>query len=181
MAVGTTLPSGTDPATPIPAQLTLKIESLLHAAVREAFAVIEKNHDADVWSAVEAAMTARGATTAGSAGLPMPADLWARLVATVQIEAARSANTRAINPDSVLLSPDPLLAPKKSLAPDDADGFDLAPSTRFLLAALLAILIAITVTIYFLTRSTGETTAPQPGGGTVPSTTINAPASPAAR
>jgi len=142
-----------------------KVEALLHTLVREGFSAVEKDPAADAWAATESAMAARGMTAAASEeAAAMPADVWSRLVATVQVEAARSAHTRAINPDSVLLSPDPLLAPKKSITSDDGDGFDLSPGSRFLLAALIAVVVGIGLTVYLLTRPgapVGPTTASQ--------------------
>jgi hypothetical protein len=164
-----------------------KTEAALHAAIRAAFEAVEKDPAQDAWHAMQQALGARGITSPPSAAPveadapstppAMPADVWARLVADVQVQAARSSHSRAINPDSVLLSPDPLLAPRKTAAPDDIEGFDLSPSSRFMLAAVVAVIVGIGLTIYLLTRT--PTTAPetQRGGNTTSTaTTTTAPA-----
>jgi hypothetical protein len=167
-----------------------KLEATLHAAIREAFAAVEKDPAQDPWHEMEQALAARGMTapTAQPPAAPdappvtppaMPADVWARLVADVQVQAARSAHTKAINPDSVLLSPDPLLAPRKMPVPDDTEGFDLSPSSRFVLAAVIAVIVAIALTIYLLTRppTVGPTSATQHAGdATTKPLTTSAPA-----
>jgi hypothetical protein len=194
MATAPTPEAGTEGAAAQLAVTTGKIEATLHAAIREAFAAVEKDQAQDPWHAMQQALAARGITSpppapaqpAGDASAApvaptaMPADVWARLVADVQVQAARSAHTRAINPDSVLLSPDPLLAPRKITAPDDAEGFDLSPSSRFMLAAVIAVIIGIGLTIYLLTRPTAAPPATQRGGNTTgPATTITSAPAPA--
>jgi hypothetical protein len=90
--------------------------------------------------------------------------VWARLTAAIQVDAARSLGSRAVNPDSVLLSPDPLLAPKKQAGPDD-DAFDLSPPSRFLLATAIAVCVGIALTVYIVSRNgtpSGPTTYPVP-------------------
>ena len=79
----------------------------------------------------------------------MPADVWARLAAAVQVEAAKSSHSSALNPDSVLLRPDPMLAPKKAKA-READDFDLASPSR-----LFMLLGAVPALIYFAINKGG--------------------------
>ncbi len=91
----------------------------------------------------------------------MPADVWARLSAAIQIEAAKSTVGSALNPNS-LLSPDPLLAPRRASILDDSEAFDLSPPSRFMLASAIAILIGIALTIYILTRPSPPPSTTQP-------------------
>ena len=68
-----------------------RTEILLQSAIREVFAACEKDSHLDPSAAVEKAILAR--SPAGVSPAPdaaMPADLWARVVATVQVEAART-------------------------------------------------------------------------------------------
>ncbi len=105
----------------------------------------------------------------GGADVPMPADVWARLAATVQIEAAQSSNSKALNPDSVLLRPDPLLAPKKAAPRDDHGNFDLASPSRLMFAGGIAVLVGIVITIYIIARpSPVQKPVPHVSGSTMP-------------
>ena len=107
----------------------------------------------------------------------MPADVWARLSAAIQLEAARltksAGGVAALNPDSVLLSPDPLLAPKKSSWMDDSEAFDLSPPSRFMLASAIALMIGVALTIYILTRPPSPP-APAVHGSAVSATSVPA-------
>jgi len=99
----------------------------------------------------------------------MPADTWARLTATVQVEAARSGAVagKAINPESVQMMADPLLAPKKSGAGEDPfDGLNLSPPSRFMIAAGIAIVLGLGLSIYILSRRS----ASHPTTSTAPAT-----------
>jgi hypothetical protein len=130
-------------------------EVLLQKSTRTLFANFIEDPSLDVPTRLEKSLS----PDAASPALPpppaaMPADVWARLAAAVQVEAAKSNASLAINPDSVLLSPDPLLAPKKPGTGDDPDGFDLSSPSRFMLACIIALFIGITLTIYILTRPT---------------------------
>src|SRR5690348_366647 len=80
-----------------PSAITARAEVLLQSALRETFAAYEKDH------AINAAGEIENKLPAGPSPTPapienqnskiendvMPADIWARLVATVQVEAAR--------------------------------------------------------------------------------------------
>ena len=155
---------------------TVASAALLQAA-RELFDQYAK--DAGVRDVPAAMAQALGGSTGGEATpgeSVMPADVWARLAAAVQTEAARSRHDKALNPDSVLLRPDPLLAPKKSARREDAEPFDLASPGRLLFAAGLVVLAGVVVTAYILTRPATTATSPSPGRGHADS----APASQAA-
>ncbi len=85
---------------------------------------------------------------------PMPAATWARLTAGVQVEAAKSGASKALNPESVLLTADPLLAPKKHVSKDDPmDGMNMSPVSRFVLAVAVALVIGISLSLYYCTRT----------------------------
>jgi hypothetical protein len=130
-----------------------KAEVLLQRSTRTLFARFIEDPALDVPAHLETLLNL-DPTLPSSAPVPMPADVWARLAAAVQVEAAKSNASLAINPDSVLLSPDPLLAPKRPGAGDEPDGFDLSSPSRFVLACVIAIFIGITLSIYILTRPT---------------------------
>jgi hypothetical protein len=84
--------------------------------------------------------------------IPMPADLWARIAAAVQVEAARSANDKALNPDSTLLRPDPILAPRKRTARHEREDFDLSSPGRLMILIALAVVLGVAATIWISTR-----------------------------
>jgi hypothetical protein len=141
-----------------PAATAAKAEAALVKATRAAFAAYAQDQALDPVGAIEKELGGAGAE------MPMPADVWARLTAAIQVDAARSLGSRAVNPDSVLLSPDPLLAPKKQAGPDD-DAFDLSPPSRFLLATAIAVCVGIALTVYIVSRNgtpSGPTTYPVP-------------------
>jgi hypothetical protein len=96
---------------------------------------------------------------------PMPADVWARIAAAVQIEAARSTNAKALNPDSVLLRPDPLLAPKKASPRRDADTFEFTSPGRLVAGGFVVLLVGLIVTLYILTRPAATRSGHHSGGG----------------
>ena len=186
-----------------------KLEAVLQKAFRLSFAAYLQDPSLDPVRDIEGHLTPTAATVqpfatqaAPSAADPapavMPADLWARLHAAVQIEAAQShvagagaivarggaagsagtagaggggGGTRGVvlNPDSVLLVPDPLLAPKKTAKRDDIEGFDLSTPSRFLLAAGIAIVIGVLLTIYIMSRPpTGPRNAASPASASAP-------------
>ncbi len=102
-------------------------------------------------------------------GAVMPADVWARLSAAVQIEAASSADSRAINSDSVLLRPDPLLAPKKS-KPREEEDFDLTSPSRLFTLLGAVLLVGVLVTVYIMTRPASRPPAAAPHAASRPGT-----------
>ncbi len=162
---------------PLPAAtIAAKAEAILVKAAREAFAAYAADAAIDPVAAIQKQLPPAppGATVAPVA---MPADIWARLTGAIQVDAAQSLGSRALNPDSVLLSPDPLLAPKKQSGPDD-DAFDLSPPSRFLLATAIAVCIGIALTIYIVSRgSPPPQPYPVPPGPYGVPTSASAPAS----
>ena len=107
-----------------------------------------------VLTAMRQELLTHESTTPQAASLePMSAATWARLAAAVQIEAAKLPGAKALNPDSVLLFPDPLLAPRKPKPHlDQFDPLDLSPTSRFVTGALIALVLGLAVTIYLTTR-----------------------------
>ncbi|MCL2646260.1 MAG: hypothetical protein FWD61_04535 [Phycisphaerales bacterium] len=157
-----------------PAARYIRAEVVLHSAVRETFGQCEKDSHLNPFQEVQQHLPEIETQKSGGGKIEnqvMPADVWARLVAAIQVEAARLAHSKAVNPDAVLLNPDPLLAPKKTVSPDDFEGLGLLPEYRFFLVGIIAILIAIIFTIYLLTRPAPKAThvdAPETQSATVP-------------
>jgi hypothetical protein len=146
-------------------------EGLLQKVLRASFHTYAEGHTpADFHAWIHEQLCAN--TPPGGAGGPadaasaeaMPADIWARLAAGVQIEAAKSGASKALNPESVLLSPDPLLAPKKRNPIDELpDGLNLSPTSRFVLAVAIAMVVGISFSLYYCTR-TVPTSGTRPAG-----------------
>lgn len=100
-------------------------------------------------------------------GSAMPAATWARLYGAVQLEAVRFGQGKGLNPDSVLLSPDPLLAPRKIVRTDDADALENHPARFFAFSAIAALVLGIALTVFISSRTedltvSETTTAPSP-------------------
>jgi len=139
-------------------------ESALQSTARKLF----RDFSADPHLDVPAAMRTALATSSGAAGsaadadTPMPADAWARLAAAVQFEAASSAKSGALHPDSVLLQPDPLLAPKKTKPRADDTPFDVASPSRLITLLAVVLLAGLLITLYILTRPAASTGHPAP-------------------
>lgn len=154
-------------------------EALLQERVRQLFAEVARDAVPDIPAALEKSLSwADPAAPSANVTLetPMPADVWSRIAAAIQIEAARSTNSHALNPDSVLLRPDPLLAPKKSSRGSGDDEFDLASPSRMILVLGGALLIGLVVTIFILTRPAPQRPATHPGSPTSrPATSQPAP------
>ena len=124
-------------------------EATLQTAIRQAFPAALADAAQDPVALVESHLPAASVSTIE----PMPAEVWARVAAAVQIQAARSAGSPGLNPDHVLLSPDPLLAPKKIQRETDFfEGLDLSPASRFVVATVVALVIGIALTLYISTR-----------------------------
>ncbi|MGN6369929.1 MAG: hypothetical protein ACTHN5_16860 [Phycisphaerae bacterium] len=136
-----------------------KAEAALQRAVRGLFPEFVKSPGMDVAAAM--GKTLGGAAGGGAVATTefMPADVWARLAAAVQLTAAQvrpeGEGTHALNPDSVLLSPDPLLAPKKP-APFEED--DLPAPSRFFVTSVIAVALGVILSVYILTRPAGRAT-----------------------
>ena len=89
------------------------------------------------------------------AELPMPADVWARLAAAIQIEAATLGGAD----EQSMLAYDPLLAPRKKSGVDDPiEGLNLSPWTRFVIATAIVLFIGIVATIILTTHHAGPST-----------------------
>ncbi len=131
-------------------------EGLLQQTLRHVLSVmIDGTLKTDAARAVEDELR-NGPVVAVSSDSVMPADVWARLSAGVQIEAARHGGGRGgvgINPESVLLNPDPLLAPRKGVQQEDPQAAPHLTPTRFVLVAGLAVVLGVAVTIYLATRN----------------------------
>jgi hypothetical protein len=117
-------------------------------------------------------------TSAGppaSEELAMPADVWARLAAAIQIEAATLGGTD----EQSMLAYDPLLAPKKKKSgPDDnIEGLNLSPWTRFVIATAIVLFIGIVATIILTTHHAPETASRHTGATTKPSVPASRPVS----
>jgi hypothetical protein len=163
----------------------VRAESLLLKAVRPVFRLYAAGSaPVDLLAALRQEWLIAGAAASAAdtpvapvqAGLePMPAAVWARLAAAVQVEAATLPGAKALNPDSVLLAPDPLLAPKKPKpAEDSLDLLGMAPRSQFAMFALVALLVGLGVTIYLTTRrhsSSVPTTQPT----TLPAASASSP------
>ncbi len=96
------------------------------------------------------------AGTGVSADVAMPADVWARLAAAIQIEAATLGGAD----EQSMLAYDPLLAPrkKKSGLEDNIEGLNLSPWTRFVIATAIVLFIGIVATIILTTHHDKSTT-----------------------
>lgn len=140
-------------------------EGILQKAVHTAFEQTVKTPDVNMAAATRSALLTANAVPATMTAPPlakgeippadyMPADTWARITAAIQIQAAGLAKStpRALNPDSVLLNPDPLLSPRKSGNDDVLDGLGISSASRFVTAAIIALVIAASLTILLTTR-----------------------------
>ncbi len=88
--------------------------------------------------------------------LAMPAAVWARLAAAIQIEAATLGGAD----EQSMLAYDPLLAPqkKKTGADENVEGLNLSPWTRFVIATAIVLFIGIVATIILTTHHAPATT-----------------------
>ena len=145
-------------------------EAALQRTAREVFCEVARDVVVDVAAAMEKALTAAATAPASavSPDVPMPADVWARLAAAVQVEAARSSHAQALNPDSVLLQPDPMLAPKKTRPRGDDAEFDVSSPARLMMLLGGAVLVGLVVTLYIMTRPGAPRAAPAPGVSSAP-------------
>ncbi len=92
-------------------------------------------------------------TPAAPATDAMPADIWARLAAAIQIESVKIHGATEEG-DAALLAYDPLLVPKKKSPPGDdlSDGLNLSPWSRFVVAATIVLIIGVVATVVLTTR-----------------------------
>ncbi len=157
------------------------VETALQRGIRSAFREYARNEApregqvdwlaAHIKAELGGQEKSRPATTV-SAELAMPADVWARLAAAIQIEAATLGGAD----EQSMLAYDPLLAPrKKKPGPDDnIEGLNLSPWTRFVIATAIVLFIGIVATIILTTHH-----APAAATGTKPPGTSTAASRPA--
>ena len=139
------------------------IETALQRGIRSAFREYVRNqapHDGQVqWLAehIKAELGDQvGPATSALTDVAMPADVWARLAAAIQIEAATLGGAD----EQSMLAYDPLLAPrkKKSGLEDNIEGLNLSPWTRFVIATAIVLFIGIVATIILTTHHAASTT-----------------------
>jgi hypothetical protein len=143
-------------------------EALLQRAAGAVFCEFAKDSILDIPSAMEKALgdAPRPVTepdSSSAAETTMPADVWARLAAAVQLEAARSNHAQALHPDSDLLRPDPMLAPKKGRPRAEPPEFDVSSPGRLFMLVGAAVFVGLALTVYIVTRPAGlppATTSP---------------------
>ena len=129
-------------------------EAALQRTAREVFCEVARDVVVDVAAAMEKALTAAAAPGAGGAAAvnaaeaPMPADVWARLAAAVQVE--------------------PMLAPKKTRPRGDDAEFDVSSPARLMMLLGGAVLVGLVVTLYIMTRPGAPRAAPAPGVSSAP-------------
>ena len=155
-------------------------EAALQQKTRELFSQVARGAVPDIPAALERAIMNGGPISSLPAPTetPMPADVWARLAAAIQLEAAHSSHSQALNPDSVLLRPDPLLVPKKTKPADTGEDFDVSSPSRVVFALGTILVLALLITVYILTRPAPQRPATQPAA---PATRSQTPASNPAR
>lgn len=122
---------------------------------------------ADVISRIEAQIQASQTSSASPATdtVPMPAAVWARMVAAVQIDAARLGGVA----EQSMLDYDPLLAPQKKKPNDEgAEGLNLSPWSRFVIAAAIVLTVGIAASIILTTRHSPPTDQTKPSTSTRP-------------
>ena len=148
-------------------------ETALQRGIRSAFREYARNQaprdDQVQWLVrhINAELGDLSASTAAPVTeLPMPADVWARLAAAIQIEAATLGGAA----EQSMLAYDPLLAPrkKKSGFDDTLEGLNLSPWTRFVIATAIVLFIGIVATIILTTHHAGP--------GKTPAATSTSPA-----
>ena len=144
-----------------------QVETILQHAVRRAYRtyVQEATPENDLADLVGRYIREQTGPPVSPAPEPMamPADIWARLVAAVQIEAARLGGVV----EQSMLAYDPLLAPRKKIITDEEsiEGLNLSPWTRFVVAAAIVLIIGIVATIILTTRRMpAATTRPAAAG-----------------
>jgi hypothetical protein len=138
-------------------------ELCLQRCVREVFQHFHTQQvsPADVVAQIELQIRASQAGAQGAApqAVPMPAAVWARLVAAVQIDAARLGGVA----EQSMLAYDPLLAPqKKKTGDDNIEGLNLSPWSRFVVAAAIVLIVGITASLILTTRSVPHPSTTQP-------------------
>jgi hypothetical protein len=121
-------------------------ESTLIAAVCRAWGAVIANDQKQPVAAIAALLPATGEIAPAA----MPADVWARVTAAIQLEASRTGGASSLAEGHILLKPDPLLAPKKIKRTAVRAG--MAPMYRFILAAAIVVVLAVSLTVYIMRR-----------------------------
>lgn len=155
------------------------IETALQRGVRSAFREYARNaaprDDLVNWlgAHIQAELGDQRVPAAALTDTAMPADVWARLAAAIQIEAATLGGAD----EQSMLAYDPLLAPRKkqSGSDDSVEGLNLSPWTRFVIATTIVLFIGIVATIILTTHHAPATT--QAAGATASTSpgAVNAP------
>ncbi len=164
-------------------------ETALQQAARAVFGEVARDVVTDIPAAMEKYLSptpANGGAPQADTDISMPADVWARLAAVVQLEAARSTDARALHADSPLLQPDPLLAPKKTKPRAPEAEFDVSSPARLMMFLGAALLVGLVITLYIMTRPAGAPATPPatrsttaPASSTPASTTATSATAPA--
>lgn len=138
-------------------------ETALQRGIRSAFRQYVRNQaprdDQMPWLVehINAELGEMSVSAAPVAELPMPADVWARLAAAIQIEAATLGGAD----EQSMLAYDPLLAPRKKTGVDEPiEGLNLSPWTRFVIATAIVLFIGIVATIILTTHHAVPSTMP---------------------
>jgi|GEM_PF-2031098 hypothetical protein len=138
-------------------------ELRLQRSAREVFQQFH-NRDigpTDVLARIESQLQAgqTQAPTPATESTPMPAAVWARLVAAVQIDAARLGGVA----EQSMLAYDPLLAPQKSKPKDDGtEGLNLSPWSRFVIAAAIVLTVGIAASLILTTHQSSPKSGAPP-------------------
>jgi len=156
------------------------IETALQRGIRSAFREYVRNQaprDGQVqWLAehIQAELGDQvGVTTSPLTEVAMPADVWARVAAAIQIEAATLGGAD----EQSMLAYDPLLAPRKKKAglEDNVEGLNLSPWTRFVIATAIVLFIGIVATIILTTHHAASTTQAAKANATPATSPATAP------
>jgi hypothetical protein len=108
--------------------------------------------------------TAPGLGDVLAADTTMPADVWARVTAAVQTEAAKSAHAEALHAESELLKPDPMLAPKKRRVRDEEEEeFELSTPRKVVLGIAAVVVAGGLITAYVMRTEPPAETQPATG------------------
>jgi hypothetical protein len=158
-------------------------ETALQRAAGSVFQEFAKDVFLDVPSAMEQALgnappPGDAPDSAPAAASVMPADVWARLAAAVQLEASRSDHAQALHPDSDLLKPDPILAPKKGRPRAEPPDFDVSSPGRLFMFVGAAVFVGLALTVYIMTRPSNRppsATSPAPASAPASAATRMAP------
>ena len=133
---------------------------------REFPAWVQRHLEEQIKAMAAPGLSAGATAPAAPSADAMPADVWARLAAAIQIESVKIHGATEEG-DEALLAYDPLLVPKKKSPPGDdlSDGLNLSPWSRFVVAATIVLIIGVVATVVLTTRHAppeGQTATTQP-------------------